>query len=270
MSSVMRVVLSDRIVAERAVARHRISTQRSATAVALGVLSSVPALGAAYETEDPGDVAIRTLPAGGAEDAAASAAGDGSGSAPTAIVVSARRRTENAQDVPIPIAAVGGAALEQAGQFRLESLNQSLPRPIATPAAPPNSQASGRTRSSIRTRPRSITFGCSRSRPLAGRRSSPSGAIRACRQAYRRPFRSEDGHRQSGTHRSDHPDGERSTIWQRPSIAPARWIATRTPESCLTARRRGRRPTTARRTASPLSWPTVLLQVGARRTPYNN
>jgi iron complex outermembrane receptor protein len=43
------------------------------------------------------------------------------------ITVSARRRTENAQNVPIPIAAVSGDSLEQAGQFRLESLNQSLP-----------------------------------------------------------------------------------------------------------------------------------------------
>jgi iron complex outermembrane recepter protein len=43
------------------------------------------------------------------------------------VTVSARRRTENAQDVPIPIAALSGDALEQAGQFRLESLNQSLP-----------------------------------------------------------------------------------------------------------------------------------------------
>jgi iron complex outermembrane recepter protein len=43
------------------------------------------------------------------------------------VVVSARRREENAQDVPIPIAAVSGADLAQANQFRLEDLNQRLP-----------------------------------------------------------------------------------------------------------------------------------------------
>jgi iron complex outermembrane recepter protein len=43
------------------------------------------------------------------------------------VVVSARRREENAQDVPVPIAAVSGATLDQAGQYRLEDLNQQLP-----------------------------------------------------------------------------------------------------------------------------------------------
>jgi iron complex outermembrane receptor protein len=43
------------------------------------------------------------------------------------VTVSARRRTENAQDVPIPIAAVDGESLRGAGRFRLEDLNQRLP-----------------------------------------------------------------------------------------------------------------------------------------------
>ncbi len=43
------------------------------------------------------------------------------------VTVSARRVTENAQSVPIPIAVVSGIALENAGQFRLEELNQRLP-----------------------------------------------------------------------------------------------------------------------------------------------
>jgi len=43
------------------------------------------------------------------------------------VTVSARRVTENAQAVPIPIAVVSGTALENAGQFRLEELNQRLP-----------------------------------------------------------------------------------------------------------------------------------------------
>jgi iron complex outermembrane receptor protein len=43
------------------------------------------------------------------------------------VIVSARRREENAQNVPVPIAAVNGAALEQSGQYRLEDLNAQLP-----------------------------------------------------------------------------------------------------------------------------------------------
>jgi iron complex outermembrane receptor protein len=43
------------------------------------------------------------------------------------VVVSARRRTENAQNVPVPIAAASGAALDQAGVYRLEDLNTQLP-----------------------------------------------------------------------------------------------------------------------------------------------
>ena len=43
------------------------------------------------------------------------------------VTVSARRRDENAQSVPIPIAVLSGDTLERAGQFRLEELNQHLP-----------------------------------------------------------------------------------------------------------------------------------------------
>ncbi|HEX4378277.1 MAG TPA: TonB-dependent receptor [Steroidobacteraceae bacterium] len=43
------------------------------------------------------------------------------------VVVSARRREENAQSVPIPIAAVGGNELDQTGTIRLEGLNAHLP-----------------------------------------------------------------------------------------------------------------------------------------------
>jgi len=43
------------------------------------------------------------------------------------VTVSARRREEDAQDVPIPIAAIDGKSLESVGQFRLEDLNQRLP-----------------------------------------------------------------------------------------------------------------------------------------------
>jgi iron complex outermembrane receptor protein len=43
------------------------------------------------------------------------------------VTVNARRRDEDAQSVPIPIAAIEGGSLESFGQFRLEDLNQKLP-----------------------------------------------------------------------------------------------------------------------------------------------
>jgi iron complex outermembrane recepter protein len=42
------------------------------------------------------------------------------------VTVTARRREEDAQDVPIPITALDGKSLEQYGQFKLEDLNQRL------------------------------------------------------------------------------------------------------------------------------------------------
>jgi iron complex outermembrane receptor protein len=51
----------------------------------------------------------------------------GESSGITTVTVTARRREENIQDVPIPIAALGGDVLEKGGQFRLEDLNQRLP-----------------------------------------------------------------------------------------------------------------------------------------------
>jgi iron complex outermembrane receptor protein len=45
----------------------------------------------------------------------------------TTVTVTARRREEDAQDVPIPIAAIDAKTLERTGQFRLEDLNQRLP-----------------------------------------------------------------------------------------------------------------------------------------------
>jgi outer membrane receptor protein involved in Fe transport len=43
------------------------------------------------------------------------------------VVVTARRRAENAQDVPIPITALSGNSLEESGRYRLEDLNERLP-----------------------------------------------------------------------------------------------------------------------------------------------
>ena len=43
------------------------------------------------------------------------------------VTVTARRREEDVQQVPIPIATLGGDVLEASGQFRLEDLNRRLP-----------------------------------------------------------------------------------------------------------------------------------------------
>lgn len=43
------------------------------------------------------------------------------------VVVTARRRPENAQDVPMPITALSGSSLEQSGTFRLNDLNRQMP-----------------------------------------------------------------------------------------------------------------------------------------------
>jgi iron complex outermembrane recepter protein len=43
------------------------------------------------------------------------------------VVVTARRRPENAQDVPIPMTALPGSSLEQTGTVRLDALNQQMP-----------------------------------------------------------------------------------------------------------------------------------------------
>ena len=49
------------------------------------------------------------------------------------VVVTARRRTELVQDVPIPIATIGGGDLSGFNQTRLEDLDEHLPRPNDTP-----------------------------------------------------------------------------------------------------------------------------------------
>jgi len=63
-----------------------------------------------------------------AQDASESESGaESSDEGIATVTVMARRREEDAQDVPIPIAAIDGKSLEGAGQFRLEDLNQRLP-----------------------------------------------------------------------------------------------------------------------------------------------
>src|SRR5271167_3234300 len=63
-----------------------------------------------------------------AADAAAADAADLDGRAGLEeVIVSARRRAENAQEVPIPITALTGGALDEQGLYRIEDLNERLP-----------------------------------------------------------------------------------------------------------------------------------------------
>jgi len=71
--------------------------------------------------------AVAASTAAAPADAAPDDAPDFSSDQIESVTVSARRVAENVQSVPIPIAVVSGNALEDAGQFRLEELNQRLP-----------------------------------------------------------------------------------------------------------------------------------------------
>src|SRR5581483_5783064 len=126
MSISLRSEIADRISSKRA---QHIAGASPATAFIAGFLgigtllhgSAAPAADTAQKA-----AALAATADSSADGVLLADAGD-SGSSVSEITVSARRRSENAQSVPIPIAALGGDSLEQAGQFRLESLNQSLP-----------------------------------------------------------------------------------------------------------------------------------------------
>jgi iron complex outermembrane receptor protein len=81
----------------------------------VAVLMSVPSGSGAAESSDTG-----------ATDASTADTSDGHAGLDE-VVVSARRRAENAQDVPIPITALSGEALDQSGVYRIEDLNSRLP-----------------------------------------------------------------------------------------------------------------------------------------------
>jgi iron complex outermembrane receptor protein len=63
----------------------------------------------------------------GAQQAEESPEAQSSESRPPEVIVSARRREENVQDVPIPISTIAGDALEASGRYRVETLSQMLP-----------------------------------------------------------------------------------------------------------------------------------------------
>src|SRR5262245_16104934 len=73
--------------------------------------------------QNPGIAAAAdSTDAAATDDASSANSGDVS-----EVTVSARRRDENAQDLPFPIAAIDGNSLAASGRFRLEDLNQRLP-----------------------------------------------------------------------------------------------------------------------------------------------
>jgi len=95
------------------------------TGIALLLSGASQAAGTATEADTATEAAAGT--ATGADTATEAAdAGDGRGGLQE-VTVSARRRVENVQDVPIPITALSGYSLEEAGQYRLEDLNERLP-----------------------------------------------------------------------------------------------------------------------------------------------
>jgi iron complex outermembrane recepter protein len=93
----------------------RISLIVAGLAAWAAALVSVPSGAAASGSNDA--AAIGTAPAGASDSHAGL----------DEVVVSARRRAENVQDVPIPITALNGTALDQSGLYRLEDLNDRMP-----------------------------------------------------------------------------------------------------------------------------------------------
>jgi iron complex outermembrane recepter protein len=87
----------------------------AATAAWVAVLISAPSASRAAQSDDAA-----------ATDTSAMDESDGHAGLDE-VVVSARRRAENAQNVPIPITALSGAALDQSGVYRIEDLNARMP-----------------------------------------------------------------------------------------------------------------------------------------------
>lgn len=93
-------------------------TQLRARAAAMAWVAVLPMLSLASYASAPADAVV-------AADTNASEVESGRGL--DEIVVSARRRTENAQEVPIPITALSGSSLDESGLYRIEDLNDRLP-----------------------------------------------------------------------------------------------------------------------------------------------
>ena len=86
------------------------------------LLPAVPAVAAETETASADGAAVNDDAAGAAAVAASAASYDGA-----EIIVSARRRDESAQDVPIALSVVGASQLEQTGNYTLTQIQQIVP-----------------------------------------------------------------------------------------------------------------------------------------------
>lgn len=76
----------------------------------------------------------QTAPVGVAVDAA-----DDGGASVGELIVTARRQSERAQDVPIPLTAISGATLEERGTYTLEDIQRQAPSFVAFNSNPRNS-----------------------------------------------------------------------------------------------------------------------------------
>ncbi|MBX9635063.1 MAG: TonB-dependent receptor plug domain-containing protein, partial [Magnetospirillum sp.] len=92
--------------------------RRGASLVALMV--AIASSGAALAAEIPGDLLAQSAPA-------APSAAVGASSQVDEIIVTARRREEKAQDVPIPISVISGDDLANKGTVRIEDIGRLLP-----------------------------------------------------------------------------------------------------------------------------------------------
>ena len=77
-----------------------------------------------------GVLAILVAPAAHAQSAPAAGAGASSGSQLDEVVVTAQRRTQNLQDVPLSVVAVGGEQLRRSGIQTIEALNRLAPNAV--------------------------------------------------------------------------------------------------------------------------------------------
>jgi iron complex outermembrane recepter protein len=82
------------------------------------------------DTRDVPDTATDDVASADAMDA------DGDGAALESVVVSARKRTENLQDVPLAISSVSGSALERDGNYALQELPDKVPNLLILPSNP--------------------------------------------------------------------------------------------------------------------------------------
>ncbi len=99
------------------------------------VLTGRPALA---QTPPPG-TAGSSIPDDARNATATATAAPGPATAVDAVVVTARRQTEKAQDVPISLSVLSGAALDRTGAYTLQDIQHQVPSLVSYSANPRNS-----------------------------------------------------------------------------------------------------------------------------------